>query len=121
MRHAIAQTHLDGCLSFLHAPTEARHSLALDLAELFKPALTDALIFEAVFRDRLDANWFHQEEQVCRLSEIGRVKTLELWTTKLDMLGRGEKSLRMLMRDEALALERHVLGMAEYKPFVRSV
>lgn len=121
MRHAIAQTHLDGCLSFLHSPTEARHSLALDLAELFKPTLTDALIFEAVIRDRLEANWFHQEDKVCRLSEIGRVKTLESWTAKLETPGRNDKSLRMLMRDEALALERHVLGMAEYKPFVRRI
>jgi len=121
MRHAIAQTHLDGCISFLHAPTEARHSLALDLAELFKPALTDALIFEAILRERMDATWFHQEDQVCRLSETGRVKTLELWTAKLETAGRGGKSLRMLMRDEALALERHVLGISEYKPFVRNV
>jgi CRISPR-associated protein Cas1 len=121
MRHAIAQTHLDGCLSFLHAPTEARHSLALDLAELFKPALSDTLIFEAVLRGQIADTWFHREEQVCRLSETGRVKTLELWTAKVEMAGRNGKSLRLLMREEALALERHLLGIAEYKPFVRIV
>jgi CRISP-associated protein Cas1 len=69
MRHAIAQTHLDGCLSFLHAPSAARHSLALDLAEPFKPALVDTLIFECVLRGQMSDSWFHQEDGVCRLSD----------------------------------------------------
>lgn len=30
------------------SPSAARHSLALDLAEVFKPALCDALIMELV-------------------------------------------------------------------------
>ena len=84
MRHAIAQTHLDGCLSFLHAPAAARHSLALDLAEPFKPVLTDILIFEFVLRGQMDDAWFQQEDGVCRLSETGRRRTLEMWTTKIE-------------------------------------
>lgn len=119
MRHAISQTHLDGCLSFLHAPAAARHSLALDLAEPFKPIITDTLIFEAVLRGQMEDVWFHQEDGVCRLSEAGRRRTLEMWTAKVEQ---GDiLSMRMLMRNEALAIERHVLGMGEYKPFTRQV
>lgn len=121
MRHAIAQTHLDGCISFLHAPTEARHSLALDLAEPFKPALADTLIFEAVLRDRLDESWFHREDGACRLTEMGRLRTLEMWATKIEGNADEEAAMRRLMRDEALGIERHVLGLGDYKPFARAV
>jgi CRISPR-associated protein Cas1 len=121
MRHAIAQTHLDGCLSFLHAPAAARHSLALDLAEPFKPVLTDTLIFEAVLRGQMEDDWFHQEEGVCRLSETGQYRTLEMWNAKLEQGQRDALSIRTLMRNDALAIERHVLGMGGYKPFARQV
>jgi CRISPR-associated protein Cas1 len=121
MRHAIAQTHLDGCLAMLHSPNAARHSLALDLSEPFKPVLTDTLIFEAVLRGQIDSGWFHQEEGVCRLSEAGRQQTLQLWAGKVEALGKDGQSLQAAMRAEALALERHVLGLGQYKPFLRSV
>ena len=121
MRHAIAQTHLDGCLSVLHSPHAARHSLALDLSEPFKPVLTDTLIFEAVLRGQIDPGWFHQEDGVCRLSEAGRHATLLLWAAKTEALGKDGQSLATAMRAEALALERPVLGLSSYKPFARSV
>lgn len=123
VRNEIAKTHLDDCISFLHSPTAARHSLALDLSEVFKPALCDALIIELVLRDRPAATWFHEEEAgVCRLKEAGRVATLEEWTRRLD--GRTDAdtpSMRDLVRAEALGIERHVLGIADYKPWRRRV
>ena len=121
MRHAIAQTHLDGCISFLHASTEARHSLALDLAEPFKPVLTDTLIFEAVLRNRMDDTWFCQENGACRLNETGRLRTLEMWSAKVEAADGDERSMRQIMRNEALGIERYVLGLGDYKPFLRMV
>lgn len=121
MRHAIAQTHLDGCLSVLHAPTEARHSLALDLAEPFKPVLTDTLVIEAVLRGQVEPGWFHEEDGACRLSEAGRQETLQHWAAKTEAVGKDGRTLAMAIRAEALALERHLLGLGAYKPFARSV
>ena len=121
MRHAIAQTHLDGCLSVLHTPHAARHSLALDLSEPFKPVLTDTLIFAAVLRGQLDPGWFHQEEGVCRLSEAGRQATLQQWAAKTEAPRREGLSLAAALRAEVLALERHVLGLGVYKSFARTV
>src|ERR1700761_8391361 len=94
---------------------------ALDLAEPFKPVLTDTLIFEAILRRQMEDDWFHQEEGVCRLSEAGRYRTLEMWNAKVEQGQRDVPSMRTLMRNEALAIERHVLGMGEYKPFTRQV
>jgi CRISPR-associated protein Cas1 len=120
-RHEIAKTHLDNALSFLHAATEARHSLALDLSEPFKPVIVDTLIFELILRDRVGEDWFHQEENVCRLSEAGRRATLEAWVAKLEAEQDERPSFRTLIRTEALAIERHLLGMAPYRAFRRKV
>ncbi len=121
VRHEIAKTHLDDCLSFLHAATEARHSLALDLSEPFKPVIVDTLIFEIVLRDRLAPEWFHQEDNVCRLSETGRRATLESWVAKLDAAQDDRPSMRALIRAEAFAVERHVLGIAPYRAYRRKI
>lgn len=41
----IYKTQLNPLISFLHQPGERRFSLALDIAEIFKPLLTDRIIF----------------------------------------------------------------------------
>lgn len=47
---AIRATALDPAVSFLHEPGERRYSLSLDLADLFKPLLTDRVMFRLVNR-----------------------------------------------------------------------
>jgi CRISPR-associated protein Cas1 len=120
VRNEIAKTHLDDSLAFLHSAQEARSSLALDIAEIFKPAVCDTLIFEFVRRDQLDEAWFHQEDGVCRLSKAGRQATLERWVRKVEDRG-ADGTLRELIRAEALAVERHLLGIEAYKPWKRKV
>lgn len=120
-RNEIAKTHLDDCLSFLHSPREARSSLALDLAEVFKPPVCDGQIMEIVLRGTNWTSWFKINEGVCLLSETGRRKTLQLWAEKVDAPIGGAHSLRELVLREALAIERHVLGVEEYRPWRRKV
>jgi CRISP-associated protein Cas1 len=120
VRNEIAKTHLDDSLAFLHSAQEARASLALDIAEIFKPAICDTLIFEILLRDQLEDSWFHQEEGVCRLAEKGRQETLERWVRKIEDRG-ADGSFRDLVRSEAIAVERHLLGIAEYRPWKRKV
>ncbi len=120
-RNEIAKTHLDDCLSFLHSARAARSSLALDLAEVFKPSVCDGLIMELVLRGTKWSSWFEIDGDVCRLSETGRRKTLELWAGKVDAPISTAHSLRELVLSEALAIERHVLGLDEYCPWRRKV
>ncbi len=120
-RNEIAKTHLDDCLSFLHSPREARASLALDLAEVFKPPICDTLILGLVLRGTNWSSWFEVNGNVCRLSATGRRKTLQMWAEKVDMPTGGAHSLRELVLREALAIERHVLGIEEYRPWRRKV
>src|SRR5690606_27974042 len=42
---ALYRTALDPTLSYLHEPGDRRYSLALDLAEVFKPLLVDRALF----------------------------------------------------------------------------
>ncbi len=44
----IFHTQLNPTISFLHEPGERRYSLSLDLAEVFKPVITDKVIFKLV-------------------------------------------------------------------------
>ena len=45
----LAKTHLDRSIAYLHAPGVGRRSLSIDMAETFRPILSDALLL-AMFR-----------------------------------------------------------------------
>lgn len=45
---AIHQTQLNPTISYLHQPGERRYSLALDLAEIFKPIVVDRVILKSL-------------------------------------------------------------------------
>lgn len=119
-RHELFKTHLEETFSFLHSPSLGRSSLSLDLAEPFKPILTDAVIFRLVRRNMLAKNWFEQHEGVCLLTEVGRRNVAEQFSLRLEEIYQ-ERSYREWIYREALALERHVLGVAEYESFKRRV
>ena len=120
VRHEISKTHLEETFSVLHAPGYGRASLSLDLAEPFKPLLTDLLIFKLIKQNMLDESWFEQQGQVCLLSETGRRNIAEQFAMRLEEDYQG-KSFRQWIYYEALAIEREVLGVDNYKSFKRKV
>ena len=120
-RNEIGKTHLDDSISFLHSPRASRHSLALDLSEIFKPAICDTLVFELVLRNRIEDAWFHQNDGVCRLSESGRRAVAKTWVSKTETASRGHPSFRHLVRDQAFALERHLLSIKVFQPWRRAI
>jgi CRISPR-associated protein Cas1 len=119
IRHEISKTHLDVTLSILHSPSSARSSLALDLAEPFKPVVVDRQIFAMVRKKMLADEWFDQREGVCALTEIGRRAVVERFAATIDSAG-SNGSTRNAMRWEALKLQRHVMDVEEYTAFRRS-
>lgn len=116
---AVAQTHLDPTLSFVHAPTQARNSLALDLAEVFKPLVADRMIFTLVNKAMLDDGCFREEEPgVCLLSVGGRERVLTEFRERMDNVQvAGETGWRRVFLKEAFALEANLLELSEYEPF----
>lgn len=120
VRHELFKTHLEETFSVLHSPGDGRSSLSLDLAEPFKPVLADAVIFRLVRRNMLEDGWFEQHDGVCLLTETGRRNVTEQFAARLEESYQG-RSFREWVYREALGIERHLLGVAEYESFKRRV
>lgn len=117
-RHETRKTHLEESFAFLHSPGQGRSSLSLDLAEPFKPILSHALIFRIVRKGMMADNWFEQQEGVCLLTETGRRHIAEQFSVRLEETYQDHTYREWLYR-EALNIERHLLGVAEYTSFKR--
>jgi CRISPR-associated protein Cas1 len=118
----VYHTQLNPTISFLHTPGERRFSLALDLAEIFKPLLADRLIFSLLNKKQISHNDFDHRINSCLLKENGRKTVVKAWDERLNetikhrKLGRSV-SYKHLVKLECYKLAKHVLGMEEYKPF----
>lgn len=121
---AIRATALDPAVSFLHAPGERRYSLALDIADLFKPLLADRVIFRVVNRNQLALEDFETDLNSCLLDERGRKTFSKEFEQTLDetiehpRLNR-KVSYQYLLRIEVYKLKKHLLTGEEYVPFKR--
>jgi len=121
---AIRATALDPTISYLHEPGERRYSLALDIADLFKPLLTDRVLFRLVNRGQLSHEDFESELNSCLLTESGRKTYSKAFEKTLDEtiqhpnLNR-KVSYQYLLRLEAYKLKKHLLTGETYEPFER--
>jgi CRISPR-associated protein Cas1 len=123
MLTAIRLTPLHSGIAFLHSTMERqRHSLVLDLAEVFKPLFAERLLLRLAARDQLRPHRFDSDVNQAMLSEPGRklvVQTVrdELATTvQHRTLGR-PVAYDELLYLEALRLTRRCLEGEPYKPF----
>lgn len=119
---AIHQTQLNPTISYLHKPGERRYSLALDIAEIFKPIIVDRTIFKVLNKREIQEKHFDRKMNMCLLNTAGKkifVKALEdklNETFKHRSLNRSV-SYRHLVKLECYKLTKHILGIEEYKPF----
>lgn len=118
----IHHTQLNPTISFLHQPGTRRYSLALDIAEIFKPILADRLIFSLLNKKQVQHNDFDFKLNYCLLKDTGRKTVVKAWDEKLNetikhrSLGRNV-SYKHLVKLECYKLSKHILGIEEYKPF----
>ena len=116
---AIYNSQLNPTVSFLHEPGERRFSLALDIAEIFKPVLVDRLIFRMCNRRILRAQHFDLLDDACFLADTGRKLFVKAWEERLQQtiqhrsLNR-KVSYRHLIRLECYKLAKYLLGMQEH-------
>lgn len=113
----LAKTHLDRSISFLHAPGLGRRSLAIDMAETFRPVLSDALLLSMFRRGWPDASWFDSRPGVCLLTEKGRTRVTEHFWSRIEERN-GALTFREAIHRQCLSLEREALGVGLFKPFV---
>lgn len=115
-------TQLNPTVSYLHEPSQRRFSLALDIAEVFRPLIVDRTIFRVVNRHMLDESDLEPlgESEGVYLGERGRktfIRALEetLATTVYHRTLKRNVSYRQLIRLEAYKLVRHLIDMEPYR------
>ena len=118
----IYRTQLSPLISYLHEPGTKRFSLSLDIAEIFKPLLTDRLIFSLLNKRQITDKHATQKGNVCWLNEEGRKLFVRAYEEKLNTTIKHRKlnrnvSYRRLIRLECYKLIKHLMQQESYKPF----
>jgi len=118
----IYHTQLNPTISFLHEPGARRYSLALDIAEIFKPILVDRVIFKVINKGEIQENDFEKELNRCLLKEKGKKTFIRAYEERLDetikhrALNR-HVSYKHLIKLECYKIAKHILEIEPYKPF----
>ncbi len=118
----IYHTQLNPTISFLHEPGYRRYSLALDLAEIFKPLLVDRIIFSLLNKRQIKSSDFRHELNRCVMKDSARKEFVKAFEEKMSdtikhrRLGRSV-SYKHLIKLECYKISKHVLGAEKYVPF----
>ena len=118
----IYHTQLNPTISFLHEPGFRRYSLALDLAEIFKPILVDRVIFKVLNKKEIQAKDFDVQVNSVVLKDAARKTFAKAFEERLNetikhrSLNRNV-SYKHLVKLECYKLTKHVLNIEAYKPF----
>ncbi|MCS6815797.1 MAG: type I-B CRISPR-associated endonuclease Cas1b [Blastocatellia bacterium] len=116
----IYRTPLNPTISYLHEPGTRRFSLALDIAEIFKPMIVDKMIFALINRQMIGDDDLIPEVGFAALKERARKVVVQEFegrlqtTVKHRRLGR-HVSYRGFIRLECYKLVRHLLGIEPYQ------
>lgn len=118
----IYKTQLNPTVSFLHEPSYRRFSLALDIAEIFKPIYADRMIFDLLNNNQITQKHFDKDLNYCYLKEEGKkivVKNFDerIQTTIMHKKLKRRVSYQKLVRLELYKLIKHLLGEDEYQSF----
>lgn len=119
----IYHTQLNPTISFLHEPGTRRYSLALDLAEIFKPILVDRTIFKVLNKREVKAQHFEEKLNGCFLKESGKKIFIKAFDDRLKETIH-HRSLnkkvryKTLVKLECYKLAKYILKIEEsYQPF----
>jgi CRISP-associated protein Cas1 len=119
---AIYHTQLNPTISFRHEPGYRRYSLALDLAEIFKPIIVDRLIFRVLNKKEIQAKDFDDKINGVILKPHAKKHFVQAYDEKMKEtikhrgLGRSV-SYKHLIKLECYKLSKQILGIEAYKPF----
>lgn len=120
---SVRLTPLHTGIAFLHSTMERhRHSLVLDLAEVFKPLFAERLLLRLAGRQQLKQHHFDTETNQAMLSDTGRKFVVQTVRDELAVTVAHRKLGRPVAYDELLYLEalqltRTCLEGTPYKPF----
>lgn len=117
----IYKTYLHPSISYLHEPLERRYSLALDIADIFKPIIAERTVLQLINNQLITEKSFNYDVTPM-LNDTARKIFIQAYNEKLDTtlkhrtLNR-KVSYRTLIRLEGYKLVKHVLGDKQYESF----
>lgn len=117
----IYTTPLNPTISYLHEPQQRRFSLCLDMAEIFKPILSDRIVFRVINNQMITKKDFNESLGGIYLSETARKVFIEefdkqLETTLLHRKLKKRVKYKTLIKLEFYKLIKHLLDEKEYSP-----
>jgi len=117
----IYHTYLHPAISFLHEPGERRYSLALDLADIFKPVIVERMIFKLVNNNQITKDDFERDVGIVLKEKARRLFIAEfdgkLKTTVNHPNLKRPVSYREMIRLECYKLVKHLIGEKKYHVF----
>lgn len=118
----IYRSQLNPTISYLHEPGERRFSLALDLAEIFKPIIVDRLIFSLINTRQIKPEHTSQDMDGCYLHEDARKLFVKGYEEKLQTTIKHRRlkrsiSYKHLIRLECYKLIKHLTDVESYEAF----
>jgi len=117
----IYKTQLDPTISYLHEPSTKRFSLSLDIAEIFKPLVVDAVIFKLINNKMITKSDFDMDTDFCFLNDNGKKKFIKEYEEKLHTTIKHRKLNRNISYKGFILLEcykliKHLINDETYKP-----
>lgn len=118
---SIQSTALNPTISFLHEPSARRHSLSLDIADIFKPVIVDRMVLRLVNRKQIKPGDFDKNlmlDDEARKTVLAEYEDVLEETIEHPDLERSV-SYQYLIKLDVLNLKKHILTREEYSPFER--
>lgn len=118
----IAITQLHPGIGFVHETGANKHPLVYDLADVFKPIITDSLVLALINKSIVSHDDFESSLNNYYLTPQGRFKVVRMFESKLrtTVYHRRLKkhvSYRHLIRLESYKLIKHIMGVSNYEAF----
>jgi CRISPR-associated protein Cas1 len=119
----IYHTRLYPEVGFLHQPGEGKTSLSFDIAEIFKPLITDRAIFKLINKNVISEKDAIVKNGKCYLNKKARQEFVaeiqNKLTTKIQLDGKEVRfTYRRIIREECYKLLKHINEEEIYKPFI---
>lgn len=118
----IYHTRLYPEISFLHSSTEGRLNLSLDIAEIFKPLITDRVIFKAINKNIISTDECSVKNGRCFLYKKAKQSYASLiedkFVTKIETdYSSNRLSYKRIIKEECYKLIKHLNGEELYQSY----
>jgi CRISPR-associated protein Cas1 len=118
----IYQSGLNPSISFLHEPSDRSFSLALDIADVFKPVIVERIVANLVNNRIMKDDDFQPRDGGVYLTQNGRRKFTEYYRDKLQTTIKSNTSQRTMsyqghLLQECYNLLSHIRGEKNYRSF----